>query len=1530
MKKSFLVLCCLLWVAYPVFQAHGAERVGPPDLYRAMKLRLFEAERDLAQHKLGQAWDFQDGTRENFTHFSPEVKDLQVADGVLRFKASGKSVTLGWGNYQGQQPPEKRVNLWPWWNKIELRVKQSAEASTWTLSLWQDGKQKVPSMPRAKSTKTEELKGTEWQTLSFFVELVSPDGFEIKIAGPAGNLIEIDSLRVLQKKRQGYFRRGFTLPTGKVWRAVAEVGQYMRLYVNGQEVVFQPYNSVFYSLTPVNLAPYLKPGQNCIAMCANDKPLRYIGHFMSTQDPPWGYLQGTVVMSGGEVITLDTGTEGWKVSETPQDGWTKPGFDDTPWKMAENEPKYHNDRDEFTRRLPAYDGRLVLENPHQDPKLFFSDAQPLHVNVRVPEGLAKEQPVLQWILRRAAQEVSADAPEEEVTRGTVEKFAPDRKQASLVYQVDAGLQKRGVYTLEVSLHVGDSLIEKRLREPLAVVGKIPMPEVKGTNYEEGMKLVLEDTIDFTNPKDSHLWVEAEKLEGGKPAQGVETPRIVRKDGLAYRETGTGVGAGVTAHFSYQFAFKQPGSFYLMVLEYPDDADRCIGVSVEALDVWGSKDPKIVRQNQSGPAVITGFKYPLTGKMRELRWLHHAYSQEQVVNVASLAKDQRAAARRLRIYRVEELPALKVNRSGERWLGLHTERARTVARLFGTDDPGPYQGVYHNKLKLDLIQHATQRLKWFLEGCENYARYLRFTGQNLHVMGAFQYDEHNLSYFPPVMIPSARIDHMDIREVALRVFEQNGIAMISMVEYCVHKRLAADFPVSDAQVAQGADTVFPVSQEGKQAGGAGCVSQANFDHPAVQEAYLQVIDDLARKFSFSPAWKGVYLLTFPTFAGPVTYAPRNAPFDYDYSDATIAAFQKDTGIKIPVNAQDPQRFQKRYIFLNSEVMRDKWIDWRCQAVKQLVIKSRDLLQKYRKDLQLMYGYDLSGVHIADWCKSGRPYLKFLRDYGWDPSLFNKEQGIWCGRYFFPNDLGALFGTYMYAALWEHYVGKEPIAAYDRPENRLVVMNTVWHEVDLVAPGVAHIGGYEWKLDSDWPMPHIHVRYVSQPNNENALEKFTQAFIGADPEMVMYGFTDAMFPMGYEQELREFIQILTALPGEKFQPVGETCDFQHNLALRDLRKGKQYWFYVANPGYWPIKGKVVLKGSGRVVDPATDDAVRVRKQGGKTIVPIDLKPFAVVAFRVESPTAKVESWSNEPLSEANLKHMRGIIGRAERMMGMAEVAQAITLEERQLVRETIAKAKEDINKGEYAQAWSALTNWKFWTLVYEHLQQAAQYAARIPGYQPKVRTPDQIPALQVVRATQPPEIDGKLNDQAWKQAPFTEGFLSLGPQADFQGLPVVATAAQAAYDQQHLYLGFTMADPDIRTLKKTAAKPEDTLNAYDDTMVFFLHPNEVKVYQMAVNAAGLKYNADATGQTRYFREHHEDFGPWEAAATETDKVWMLEVAIPFATLKADSPKSGDRWRANFLRRFRKFLVPEMYWAQIKRTWYDTDLYGYLNFM
>jgi len=580
---------------------------------------------------------------------------------------------------------------------------------------------------------------------------------------------------------QGYYRMEFDIPSGTIWRTAAEIGEQGILYVNGQKVDFKPDftrrqgSMETYQTETADLMPYLKLGQrNSIAIFYKGQPSdpsRYI------YGPPWPttFFQSKVIMSTGQVILLDMSPSnplGWKSTATEQPGWNQLGFDDSSWDDIV-EISLQRKPLRYQEKWPVYDGRLVFENPHPvETQLYYKDNAPIQVNVLIPEGLSG---TIHWTLER----VNEGGTYTFLASGSQTSYTNRPSEKSKVYSLNLGTRSRGVYTLEVYLESGGTTIESRVPEPLVVVGKITQIEMNADEIEDGLNLEFEAEIDFTTDPG---WIETRKdgrdsFPNADVTQQIYTPTIVTRNGLTYRETQPDRGS----MFSYQYKFQHPGNWYLLVLEYPDDARRKIGVSiVQTADPPGYNTTADGWDwTQSGPAIVTGLKYPLSGEMKEFKWIHRPDPPGQhTIDIVSIMALRPAAARRIRIYHINgNLPALKTSSNQERSIGVHTERARNLGINFGIKDPGSYVGSIQHRtyeeLGYDMLQYKTQRILWQLDVIDHYVQYMRFMGQNFHVFGSYQYYHGNTWYTPPDKLKTASV-LADIRDTMLRVFEVNDI------------------------------------------------------------------------------------------------------------------------------------------------------------------------------------------------------------------------------------------------------------------------------------------------------------------------------------------------------------------------------------------------------------------------------------------------------------------------------------------------------------------------------------------------------------------------------------------------------------------------------------------------------------------------------------------------------------------------------------------------------------------------------------
>jgi len=1285
-----VVACLVLWLGSVLAGAGEDEWIPSADkLYPGKRLHAPEVvEQDYATEVLGRAWDFDQANDESaIAYRSPTAQSLSVQDGAVRFTAGAGKVRLALGHYREAGVGAGMVNLWGH-GRLLVRVRQSGPGATRVSArfLRANGTETVPlSLTWRGDQDHQEVEGTDWHTLEWFVQervrmssdQLMREAVVLDFETAAGNRIAVDFVKLVRYVHEGWFRKTFELPDSQaVWRAIVNVGQGAKtLHVNGQEIPLPATRgaSQYYS-KPVDIRAYLRAGENVVGLYG-----KRVEAFETRNYDPFIYCDGRVWLASGVAIALNTDAS-WKASARAAPGWDEPGFDDSDWQPAQaaGRPSY------LSGRLNAYTGPVVVEHPDARD-LVFQDSAPVNIRVRLPQGFGARAGTLSWAVHEVMDKEGTLAQRE---AGEVADF--ERDDDAIVYTVSAGRLARGVYTIRAAWRSRDGRTWRRYPEPFLVVGPIPMQEVAGESYTEGLTTELEDRIDFTDPDDPHPWVESAISDSRFAADPVTEPRIVHSDGMVYRETGARRGD----MYSYKFRFQHPGSFYLMELDYPDNATRGIAVCIQrpAEDIYSG--------SVSAPAVWTGERFPVSHEMRTLRWIQTGLDEQMTVDVVAQMDGARAAAKELRILRIEgSLPALRTRPSGERWIGLMAERGGLFGRNFG----GWY---FPNGDRERPVRWPIGNLKHMFDACERYVQYLRFTGQNYHMLAKMQYDEFNTPVHPRPDVPQARVNQ-DIRSVFMRVAEANDIRVLSSFTVSKFEALAAAHSApSPAELAEGADTIYFVNREGQALPGFGRI---NWLHPAVREALFAFLEPVLAEYAAYPNWDGLNFMAYPGFSIPTWPTPdplqmRELPCGY--GDLTVDLFEQETGIDVPVDDEDPQRFAKRHAFLTEPDMRGEWTDWRNRKIAEFLAEVRDLVREYRQDAKVTQLNYVDMGHLEDYVRADLPFGQWLRETTIDPSLLRGREGLSVGRFvhatlrYWPmrQERGWAFG-------WTYNHAPEAIQAFARETDRISMVLHHFDEVMYRAPGASGrrrpTGGPE-----DWPWQGSLGPFYAQAPAAYARMPFLTGLLDDDPDTLIFGWCDSQVLTGGEQALRGFTRVYTSLPGAKFEPALDT-DVRSNLVVRTAPKEAHTYLYVLNPGWWPVEGGVTLDGihDAHVVDLATREPVELASVPGGVRVRVDLAPFGLAGFRIEDAGARVVEANGRPAAEAR-EHLRGIVENALRLADSPQAARAIPDTELAEQRNKLVQVQARLDEGEVAYAWQALTaDWRLWEFWHDILPNAA---------------------------------------------------------------------------------------------------------------------------------------------------------------------------------------------------------------------------------
>ncbi len=186
-----------------------------------------------------------------------------------------------------------------------------------------------------------------------------------------------------------------------------------------------------------------------------------------------------------------------------------------------------------------------------------------------------------------------------------------------------------------------------------------------------------------------------------------------------------------------------------------------------------------------------------------------------------------------------------------------------------------------------------------------------------------------------------------------------------------------------------------------------------------------------------------------------------------------------------------------------------------------------------------------------------------------------------------------------------------------------------------------------------------------------------------------------------------------------------------------------------------------------------------------------------------------------------------------------------------------------------------------------------------------------AYPCFRASSPPVIDGKLDDDAWRNAPWTADFVDI--EGDLKPRPRFRTRAKMLWDDTYFYVAADMEEPHLwGTLTE-----RDAVIFYDNDFEVFIDPDgdTHNYYELELNALNTVWDLLLT---RPYRDGGHAVDSWDIAGLKTavdlrgtlndpsdiDEGWSVEIAMPWKVLEecanhGGPPSEWETWRVNFSR-------------------------------
>jgi hypothetical protein len=194
---------------------------------------------------------------------------------------------------------------------------------------------------------------------------------------------------------------------------------------------------------------------------------------------------------------------------------------------------------------------------------------------------------------------------------------------------------------------------------------------------------------------------------------------------------------------------------------------------------------------------------------------------------------------------------------------------------------------------------------------------------------------------------------------------------------------------------------------------------------------------------------------------------------------------------------------------------------------------------------------------------------------------------------------------------------------------------------------------------------------------------------------------------------------------------------------------------------------------------------------------------------------------------------------------------------------------------------------------------------------------LPVYEVARVRSSINIDGKLDEKAWADAPLVGTFVNNrdGSRSELQ------TEARVLYDERFIYFAFRVVDQNVwATMKR-----RDEHLWLEEVVEVFLqaNPSIPNYIELEVNPLGTMLDIYLIDRRKplHYESWNSEHLRWAVQVEGTvdgqdgDRGWSCELALPFEDIASAThvpPQPGDRWRMNLYRVEQKPKVAELAWS------------------
>jgi len=185
-----------------------------------------------------------------------------------------------------------------------------------------------------------------------------------------------------------------------------------------------------------------------------------------------------------------------------------------------------------------------------------------------------------------------------------------------------------------------------------------------------------------------------------------------------------------------------------------------------------------------------------------------------------------------------------------------------------------------------------------------------------------------------------------------------------------------------------------------------------------------------------------------------------------------------------------------------------------------------------------------------------------------------------------------------------------------------------------------------------------------------------------------------------------------------------------------------------------------------------------------------------------------------------------------------------------------------------------------------------------------------SLTILQIQEAPVLDGRLDEQAWQDAPVADQFVQRDPD---EGMPATEkTQVSALYDAENLYFGIRCFDTRAEGILATELRRDNNFEN-DDSFAIILDTfhDHRNAFLFRINPRGTQYDALITDEGRDVNADWDE--KWEVETQMDEEGWTAEIKIPLQTIRFSA--SSERFGIDFERVIRR-KNESSYWNNYSR--------------